>query len=53
MTRRLEVAGTAVDPGDGRRDQRVGFAYLDDRMDGFGDGRARELTSGSRASIGA
>ena len=64
MTRRLEVTGTAVDRGidlgDGPgqcgfadRDHRVGFAYLDNQMGGFGDARARELTLALRASIGA
>ena len=35
------------------RDRRVGFAYLGNRMGGYGDARARELTVALHAAIGA
>jgi CubicO group peptidase (beta-lactamase class C family) len=31
---------------------RVGFAYLSNQMGGYGDARARELTSALRAELG-
>jgi CubicO group peptidase (beta-lactamase class C family) len=34
-------------------DHRIGFAYLTNQMGGYGDARARELTSAVRSAIGA
>jgi CubicO group peptidase (beta-lactamase class C family) len=46
-------AGAGGQLGFADLDRDVGFAYLGNQMGGYGDGRARELTSAVRRAVGA
>ena len=45
-------AGAGGQLGFADADHRVGFAYLGNRTGGYGDARARELTTALRAVLG-